>query len=171
MLKYANKFHLLNQCEWKYLIPQLLIPMHILNQQHFARARKRLRSYFGFVRHVQQSCWAAPVPVRACIQWLFSSNLHSGVIRSCGAAPFSSDSMLTTLQKAPKKRLGLAVSFPISHRPARSWTQLMANNYQGCFSMTAPGGLIAAIGSGRPAVKQDASLLPLVLIFPPLISC
>lgn len=123
------------------------------------------------VCHVQQSCWAAPVPVRACIQSLLSSNLRSGVIRSCGAAPFSSDSMLTTLQKAPKKRLGLAVSFPISHRPARSWTQLMANNYQGCFSMTAPGGLIAAIGSGRPAVKQDASLLPLVLIFFPLISC
>lgn len=36
--------------------------------------------------------------------------------------------------------------------------------------MTAPGGLIAATGSGRPAVKRDASLLPLVLIFS-LISC
>lgn len=117
------------------------------------------------VRHVQQSCREASVTVRACVQSLLSSNLRIGVIRSCGAAPFSSDSMLTTLQKAPKKRLGLAVSFPISHRPARSWTQLMANNYQGCFYMTAPGGLIAATGSGRPAVKRDASLLPLVLIF------
>lgn len=103
--------------------------------------------------------------MRACVQSLLSSNLRVGVIRSCGAAPFSSDSMLTALQKAPKKRLGLAVSFPISRRPARSWTQLMANNYQGYFSMTAPGGLMAATGSGRPAVNQDASLLPLVLIF------
>lgn len=51
--------------------------------------------------------------------------------------PSVSDSMLTTLQKAPKKRLGLAVRFPISHRRTRSWTQLMANNYQGNFTMTA----------------------------------
>lgn len=134
-----------------------------------SRAGTGVRSCFGFpaasvrVRHVQQS--GSRQCVRACVQSLLSSNLRIGVIRSCSAAPFCSDSVLTALQKAPKKRLGLAVSFPISHRPARSWTQLMANNYQGCFSMTAPGGLIAATGSGRPAVDQDASLLPLVLSF------
>lgn len=73
------------------------------------------------------------------------------------------DSMLTTLQKAPKNRLGLAVSFPISLRPARSWTQLMANNYKGNFSMTAPGGLIT--WEAGAAAERDASLLLHLLLF------
>lgn len=38
---------------------------------------------------------------------------------------------------ASKKRPGLAVRFPIFHKRTRSWTQLMANNYQGNFSVTA----------------------------------
>lgn len=122
------------------------------------------RAYFAAaLRHVQHSRRAAPGPVRACVQPVPSSNLRIGVIRSGGAAPFSSDSMLTTLQKAPKNRLGLAVSFPISHRPARSWTQLMANNYKGNFSMTAPGGLIA--GEAGAAAERDASLLLHLLLF------
>lgn len=89
----------------------------------FARTRKPLLCYFAFTAALSlsamfsQSRGAAPVSVRACVRacvpWL-PSNLPIGVIGSSGAAPFSSDSTLTTLRRAQKKRLGLAVTFPIS---------------------------------------------------------
>lgn len=74
------------------------------------------RAYFAAaLRHVQHSRRAAPVPVPACVQPLPSSNLRIGVIRSGGAAPFSSDSMLTTLQKGPKEPSRISGQF--SHFP------------------------------------------------------
>lgn len=81
--------------------------------------------------------------------------------------PSVSDSMLTTLQKAPKKRVGLAVIFPISLRRTRSWTQLMANNYQGNFRVTASGDFIRREEGGGPLwsaavtiTLKSAPLLP-----------
>lgn len=63
--------------------------------------------------------------------------------------------MLTTLEKAPKKCLGLAVRFPISQRRTRSWTQLMSNNYQGNFTLTASGCFIR----GKEAAARCGALL------------
>lgn len=79
-----------------------------------------------------------------CVCTITPPTLTFEFVLSVAAAqrPSVSDSMLTTLRKAPKKRLGLAVSFPISHRCRRSCTQLMANNYPGKFPTTASGGFI-----------------------------
>lgn len=51
--------------------------------------------------------------------------------------PSVCDSMLTTPQRVPEKRPGLAVRFSISQRSTRSRTQLMNNNYLGTFPVNA----------------------------------
>lgn len=96
-----------------------------------------------------RSC--APVRPPAVCLYLYSRCPLTFIFVLSVAVPQSvPDSMLTTLQKAPKKRLGLVVSFPISHRRTRSWTQLMANNYQGNFPMTDSGDFIRREGGSGP---------------------
>lgn len=115
---------------------------------------------------VQPVTSCAPVWPPAVCLYLYSRCPLTFIFVLSVAVPQSvPDSMLTTLQKAPKKRLGLAVSFPISLRRIRSWTQLMANNYQGNFPMTDSGDFVrgkeGAARCGVPLQTNTSQSAPL----------